>query len=101
MSAPILIRVQSVDMLRGLVVLLMTLGHVRGFFYSYSLADPMTLSSVDTAMFFTRWLTNFCVPIFLFLAGISIYLYAQNRNLSPKELATFLIKRGIFLIMLE
>ncbi len=92
-------RVYSVDFLRGLVIVLMVLGHSRHFFLHHDFA-PTNLSLTFPSLFFTRWITNICSPVFVFLAGISIYLVQKKRG-SLKELAATLIKRGLFLIILE
>jgi uncharacterized membrane protein len=93
-------RIESIDILRGLVIALMTLDHTREFFFMASpLSDPMNLETTTAAVFFSRWLAHFCAPTFVFLAGISAYLYGQK--VSKKELSLFLLKRGMFLVLLE
>lgn len=95
-------RIDSIDALRGLVILLMMLDHVRErFFYHMQVSDPMDLESTSSELFFTRFLAHFCAPSFVFLTGLSAWLYAHpslQPFRSPRE---FLLKRGAFLIFLE
>jgi uncharacterized membrane protein len=65
-------RLQSVDALRGLVIIIMALDHVRAYF-SNARFDPLDLSQTDAALFLTRWITHLCAPTFLFLSGVSAY----------------------------
>lgn len=92
-------RVYSVDILRGIVIVLMALGHSRHFFLLYDFA-PTNLTHSFPAFFFTRWITNICAPVFVFLAGVSIYL-AISRKGNPGAISLLLIKRGLWLIFLE
>ena len=99
-------RIQSIDVLRGLVMLIMALDHVRDFFYKADLGkaadaamDPTNMQTTYPALFFTRWITHFCAPIFVFLAGASVYLMCQRK--SKKEVSLFLIKRGFWLVFVE
>ena len=99
-------RVQSIDVLRGLVMVIMALDHVRDFFYKADLGkaadaamDPTNMQTTYPALFFTRWITHFCAPIFVFLAGTSVYLMCQRK--SKKEVSLFLIKRGFWLVLIE
>ena len=93
-------RVQSIDLLRGVVMILMALDHVRSYFHADAfLYSPTDLSQTSPELFFTRWITHFCAPVFVFLAGVSAYLTGQR--LSKKELSIFLLKRGIWLVFLE
>ena len=95
-------RIHSIDILRGLVILLMIVDHVRErFFYHHQVTDPMDIQHTDPSLFFTRLSAHFCAPIFVFLTGLSAYLY-QNPIQKPKrDLQSFLLKRGLFLIVLE
>lgn len=91
-------RVSGIDTLRGLVIVLMVLDHVRDFF-SVPI-DPLALDSGDPALFLTRWVTHLCAPTFVFLAGVSVWLQAANGKTKP-NLSRFLVTRGLWLIVLE
>jgi len=93
-------RIASIDILRGMIMIIMALDHVRDFFSGFKGYDPLDLEHASTAMFFTRWITHFCAPIFVFLAGTSAFL-SLNRGKTKKEAAGFLLKRGLWLILLE
>jgi len=83
------------------VVVIMTLDHVRDFFHAYSMdASPTDLSRANFAIFFTRWLTHFCAPTFLFLAGISAFLWQRSRGSAPRA-SRYLLSRGALLVVLE
>lgn len=93
-------RIQSIDILRGVIMVIMALDHTRDFFHiSAWTDDPLNLQSTTPALFFTRWITHFCAPIFVFLSGVSIYL--QSLRKTKTELSAFLIKRGLWLIFFE
>ncbi|HMH20402.1 MAG TPA: heparan-alpha-glucosaminide N-acetyltransferase domain-containing protein [Puia sp.] len=93
-------RVESIDLLRGTVMIIMCLDHVRDYFHgSAYLYDPTDLSRTSAPIFFTRWITHYCAPIFVFLAGISAQLYGAKR--SRPELSFFLLTRGIWLVLAE
>ncbi len=89
-------RLQSVDILRGLVMALMALDHTRGFFSDTGF-NPRDVS--EPALFLTRWITHFSAPTFVFLAGLSAYLYGRGRD--SGELSRFLLTRGLFLILID
>jgi len=91
-------RLDSIDLLRGLVILLMALDHTRDFFGDLSV-DPMDSAKTWPALFATRWISHFCAPVFVFLAGTSSWL--QSRRKAPAELGSFLISRGLWLVFLE
>jgi uncharacterized membrane protein len=91
-------RIASIDLLRGLVMLIMALDHARDFFH-YGHPEPANLAITTPLLFFTRWITHFCAPAFVFLSGISAYLAGTRRT--KKELSAFLIKRGLWLIGVE
>ena len=93
-------RITSIDFLRGTVMIIMALDHVRDYLYSGSFYfDPLDLDKTTGVLFFTRWITHFCAPIFMLLAGTSASLIGQKKT--KKELSVFLIKRGLWLIFLE
>lgn len=94
-------RIYSIDALRGMIMLVMLLDHVRGLFYSKkTLAYPINVDTTEPFLFWTRWISHFCAPIFIFLTGLATWLYHQKyQNIQATRL--FLLKRGVFLIMLE
>lgn len=94
------VRITSIDFLRGSIMIIMALDHVRDYlFFGSFYFDPLDLTKTSGALFFTRWITHFCAPIFLLLAGTSAYLIGQKKT--KKELSVFLVKRGLWLILLE
>jgi uncharacterized membrane protein len=93
-------RLESIDMMRGLVMALMALDHTRDYF-SNAMFSPTDLSQTSAAYFLTRWITHLCAPTFVFLAGTSAYLSATRWNFSTKQLSGYLIRRGLLLIVLE
>jgi uncharacterized membrane protein len=90
-------RIESIDILRGLVMIIMALDHTRDFFHIQS--DPTNLATTTPILFFTRWITHFCAPVFVFLSGTSAFL--SGRKKTKKQLSTFLLIRGIWLIIVE
>ncbi len=93
-------RIQSIDILRGLVMVIMALDHVRDYFHKGALvSDPTNLDTTTPELFLTRFITHFCAPVFVFLAGTAAFLYGRNK--SKEHLFKFLFTRGIWLIVVE
>ncbi|MCQ3032932.1 DUF1624 domain-containing protein [Pseudomonas syringae] len=93
-------RLQSIDALRGLIILFMLLDHVRETFLLHlQVSDPMDVTTTPPELFFSRTLAHLCAPLFIFLTGLSAYLYGERHGAS--EVSGFLFKRGLFLIALE
>jgi uncharacterized membrane protein len=92
------VRLDSIDLLRGLVMVLMALDHVRIFFTDFRF-DPVDLAHTYPAMFITRWITHFCAPVFLLLAGTGAYFISGR--LDRASLSRFLLTRGVWLVLLE
>jgi uncharacterized membrane protein len=94
-------RIESIDFLRGLVMIIMALDHVRMYFALGTwYAEPTNLATTTPLLFFTRWITHFCAPVFVFLAGTSAFLYGRKKT-TVKETAWFLFKRGLWLMFAE
>jgi uncharacterized membrane protein len=94
-------RIESIDLLRGLVIILMALDHVRMYFgLGTWYAEPTDLATTTPLLFFTRWITHFCAPVFVFLTGTSAFLYGM-RKANIKETALYLFTRGLWLILVE
>ena len=95
------VRVQSLDILRGLVMVIMALDHTRDYVHAAAMAfQPEDLSRTTAAIFMTRWITHFCAPTFMLLAGAGAYLRLQ-RGATRTDLSRFLLTRGLWLIALE
>ncbi|NIJ54211.1 DUF1624 domain-containing protein [Dyadobacter arcticus] len=93
-------RIQSIDLLKGLVMVIMALDHTRDYFHQSSALFDMTNPAHATVpVYLTRWITHFCATTFSFLAGISAYMSGKRKT--KAELSSFLIKRGLWLIFLE
>ncbi|MBT1706255.1 DUF1624 domain-containing protein [Chryseosolibacter indicus] len=94
-------RLSSIDFVRGVVMIIMTLDHVRDLLHVDSLTQsPTNLATTSPLLFFTRWITYFCAPVFVFLAGTSAYLSARNQN-DVSKCRNGLIKRGFWLIIID
>jgi uncharacterized membrane protein len=93
-------RVQSIDIVRGAVMMLMAIDHIREFFNADAFVhSPTDLAHVTAGIFLTRWITHFCAPVFMFTAGLGAFLYGHRRSLP--ELSRFLWTRGLWLIVLD
>ena len=92
-------RLTSIDITRGLVIIIMALDHVRDFF-SYTVYRPTDVTQASVFLFATRWVTHICAPTFVFLSRISIYLYCK-KIADRKRTSFFLVTRGLWLIALE
>src|ERR1019366_1901080 len=92
------VRIESIDVVRGVIMILMALDHVRDFFGNsgFNPTDPATTT---IALFFTRWITHFCAPVFFLLTGAGAYLSLGKKT--KRELAQFLFTRGLWLIFME
>ena len=95
------VRISSIDALRGLVILLMLVDHTREFFYLHvQVSDPMNLATTPPGLFFTRLAAHLCAPVFILLTGLAAFLYAERRG-GARAASEFLLKRGLFLVVLE
>lgn len=100
-------RIQSIDVLRGIAMVIMALDHVRDFFFKADVSrggasvalDPTNLATTTPLLFFTRWITHFCAPTFVFLAGTSVFLMGQKNT--KAQMSIFLFKRGLWLVVAE
>ena len=94
-------RLLSIDALRGLIMIIMALDHVRDFFHADAASfSPTDLTRTTPLLFFARWITHFCLPVFMFAAGMGAFLWYQRRQ-SKSDLSRFLLTRGIWFILLE
>ncbi|NHQ93753.1 DUF1624 domain-containing protein [Janthinobacterium lividum] len=100
-SSTLRTRIAVIDVMRGLVMLIMLFDHVREtFFLHHQVSDPMDAAHVDPALFFTRLAAHVCAPMFVFLTGLSAWLYAHPVA-GPRSASGFLFKRGLLLVVLE
>ena len=93
-------RLSSIDALRGLIMIIMALDHVRDFFHLGAMSfSPTDLTRTTPILFFTRWITHYCMPVFMFTAGMGAFFFAQRRTRG--ELSRFLWTRGLWFVFLE
>jgi uncharacterized membrane protein len=92
-------RLQSIDFVRGLVMVIMLIDHARDYYFNLAF-KPEDMANTWPALFFTRWMTHFCAPIFFFLAGVGAFL-SLSRGRTTKDLSKFLWTRGLFLVILD
>ncbi len=94
-------RIQSIDFARGLVMVIMALDHVRDLMHNDAfIQDPTDLNTTTPILFFTRWITHLCAPTFVFLSGVSVFMSLESSK-SLAEVRSFLLKRGLWLLLLE
>ncbi len=95
-------RIASIDIMRGLVIIIMMMDHVRERFYLHvPVSDPMDVETTSPLLFFTRYAAHLCAPVFIFLTGLSAWLYAHPAKGGFRSPTGFLFKRGLFLIFIE
>lgn len=93
-------RLSSIDALRGAVMIIMALDHVRDFFHASAMTfSPTDLSQTTPILFFTRWITHFCLPVFMFTAGLGVFFYGRSRTRG--RVSRFLWTRGLWFVVLE
>lgn len=92
------VRIEAVDVVRGIIMILMALDHTRDFFGNAAVS-PTNIATTTIPLFFTRWITHFCAPVFALLTGTGAYLARRRR--STRELSVFLLTRGLWLVLLE
>lgn len=97
-AAPKRVRLESVDIVRGIIMIVMALDHTRDFFGDVT-SSPTNLTTTTVALFFTRWITHFCAPVFFLLTGTGAFLSLKRK--STAELSRFLWTRGLWLIVLD
>jgi uncharacterized membrane protein len=97
-STPLRQRVESVDVVRGVIMIIMALDHTRDFFGDAA-ASPTNLATASAGLFLTRWITHFSAPTFFFLSGVGAYLALRRRTKS--QLSVFLLTRGLWLVFLD
>src|SRR5262245_20055165 len=95
-------RLDSVDALRGLIMIIMALDHVRDFIHRGAMSEsPTNLATTTPLLFMTRWVTHLCAPTFTLTAGLGAYFYWRRGQRTKGQLAWFLLTRGLWLIALE
>src|SRR5262245_16000216 len=95
------LRYDAPDLLRGIVMVVMLLDHTRDFTHADALRfDPTDLMQTSVVLFFTRWITHYCAPMFVLLAGMSA-AFQHQRGKSIPQLSQFLLKRGLWLCLVE
>jgi uncharacterized membrane protein len=100
-AAQIRTRIAAIDVMRGLIMLIMLFDHVREAIYLHvPLSDPLSVTATEPMLFFTRIAAHFCAPTFVFLSGLSAWLYAHPAA-GPRDATAFLVKRGLLLVFLE
>jgi len=93
-------RVSSIDIARGLIMVIMALDHTRDYFHADAFVfDPTNLEKTNTALFFTRWVTHFCMPAFVLLSGVASRISLARKT--KKELSWYLFTRGVWMVILE
>src|SRR6516225_8801207 len=94
-------RLETIDAVRGTVMVLMALDHVRDFIHRGAMSEsPTDLATTTPLLFFTRWITHICAPTFMLLAGTGAFLWWHGKR-TKRQLSTFLVTRGLWLIVLE
>ena len=94
-------RIDSIDAVRGAIMIIMALDHVRDFIHRAAMtSSPTDLAVTTPFLFFTRWITHFCAPVFMFTAGLGAFFWWQ-RGKTKAQLSTFLLTRGLWLVFLE
>src|SRR5947209_6828347 len=95
-------RIQSVDALRGAIMVLMAIDHIRDYIARSAMQfSPTNLARTTAAIFFTRWITHFCAPLFILTAGLGAFFWMARGHRTKRELTRLLITRGVWLIFLE
>ena len=94
------VRLHHIDLLRGVIIIFMILDHAMVYCHDYFVNDPMDVPGTEPMIFLSRFLSHFCAPLFVFLAGLSAAL-TENRFENSRDFAISLIQRGLVLIMLE
>jgi uncharacterized membrane protein len=99
-SGPSTARVSAIDALRGLVMIIMAIDHTRDFFHFSAMSyNPLDLTRTTPILFFTRWITHYCMPVFMFSAGMGAFLFGQRHT--KGELSRFLLTRGVWFVAVE